>query len=301
MTPLVILGSTGMLGSGVVDYLASKKIEVIESNRSGVCVKPLNKVIRFDILKDNIVNLFKYIPKDSLIVNLSGVIRHKILSFDKVTVENVKKINTDFPLELVNKAAEGSCKVLQIGTDCVFSGRSGKYHEKSARYPVDLYGISKNKGETLAPNLMTIRVSVVGKERHSNIGLLSWVLGQSNGARIEGYENHYWNGVTNLQLGKVICGVMNDGFISGTYHLVPANEVSKYELISSIASLSGRSDIILDRINHDEKVDRTLSTKFPEINRGMWLGAGYDTRPTVDQMLLEYFYWLNQREGDSHE
>ena len=38
-------------------------------------------------------------------------------------------------------------KIFQIATDCVYSGRLGKYNEKSEHDDTDIYGVTKSLGE----------------------------------------------------------------------------------------------------------------------------------------------------------
>jgi glutathionyl-hydroquinone reductase len=48
-----------------------------------------------------------------------------------------------------------------------------------------------------------------------------------------------------------------------------------------------RKDIFIKPIEMQVKVDRTLSTIYPEINNEMWLNAGYASIPTIQYMIRE--------------
>ena len=298
MAVLLVLGSSGMIGSGVLDSFSNSQLEVVESNRSGQSHISKNKVIKFDILSSNLDEIFSQIPRNSIVLNLAGVIRHKFSSENEKFVSEVMKVNGEFPIKLVEKANKYDCKVVQIATDCVFSGSLGNYNEDSRKDASDLYGTSKIEGEVKADNLMTIRVSVVGKEKRNHFELMDWVLNQKTGAEINGYVNHYWNGVTSLQLGRILEGALSEDFIAGTFHLVPAGQVSKYELVSLIASYGGREDLNIRKFTDMRVMDRTLSTKFPDLNTRLWLDAGYPTPPTIEDMIQEYFDWKFQEIGD---
>jgi dTDP-4-dehydrorhamnose reductase len=141
---------------------------------------------------------------------------------------------------------------------------------------------------------MTLRVSVIGRERKSHIELMDWVLGTKSGEVLNGFKNHSWNGVTTLHLARVIEGIVsNDLFRPGTFHLVPQDKISKSRLIASIASFGDRNDIIIREFEGSSNVDRTLTTDFPEFNKILWGAAGYSTLPTIDLMVEEYFAWFN--------
>jgi dTDP-4-dehydrorhamnose reductase len=300
MAVLLVLGSSGMIGSGVLDSFSNSQLEVVESNRSGQSHITKNRVIKFDILSSNLDEIFSQIPRNSIILNLAGVIRHKFSSENEKFVGQVMKVNGEFPVKLVEKANKYDCKVVQIATDCVFSGSLGNYNEESRKEASDLYGKSKIEGEVQADNLMSIRVSVVGKEKRNHCELMDWVLNQKTGAEIKGYDNHYWNGVTSFQLGRILEGTLSEDFIAGTFHLVPADQVSKYELVSLIARYGGRKDLNIRKFTDMRLINRTLSTKFPDLNTRLWLGAGYPTPLTIEEMIQEYFDWKNQEIGDSN-
>ena len=51
MTNVVILGSTGMLGSAITEVLTSKLGKIIEVNRSGIPVKKTNECIAINAVE----------------------------------------------------------------------------------------------------------------------------------------------------------------------------------------------------------------------------------------------------------
>ncbi len=59
-----------------------------------------------------------------------------------------------------------------------FRGASGPYRESDLPDATDLYGRSKLLGEVSAPNCLTLRTSIIGRELGSHHGLLDWFLRQ---------------------------------------------------------------------------------------------------------------------------
>jgi dTDP-4-dehydrorhamnose reductase len=292
MGSLAVLGSTGMIGSGVTRFLSKELHQLVEVNRVGISICSGNEVLKFDASKDSVETLISQIPKGTTILNFIGVIRHKIDETRSDSVLDAFKVNGKFPRNLAMAASKKDCRVIQVGTDCVFSGKTGAYSETSARDPIDIYGRSKLQGENSAENLMTLRVSVVGKEWKTHIELMDWVLKTNKNGTLNGYTNHFWNGVTSLHLAKVISGILsNNLFRWGTFHLVPQDKKSKFELITSIAKLGGRHDLRIRKYADLTLVDRSLVTEFPEFNRILWNAAGFNAIPTIDFMLEDYFAW----------
>ena len=290
---IAILGSTGMIGSASTFHLSSLGHSVIEVNRKGVSITGGNEVRKFDVLKDSVSQLLDSLPSDVIVINLIGVIRHKIELDSEESISQAQKVNSVFPKILVKEANKLNLQIIQIATDCVFSGESGTYSEDSAMDPIDIYGETKAAGEMVARNLLTLRVSVVGREVKNHVELMDWVLSQPFSSEIKGYNNHFWNGITSLHFAKILDGILKNGLNTfGTYHLIPTGVVNKLELVQMIANLAERNDLEIMETAAEKPIDRTLRTNYNEINVEFWKSAGYQAIPTIRMMLDEYFGWI---------
>jgi dTDP-4-dehydrorhamnose reductase len=137
---------------------------------------------------------------------------------------------------------------------------------------------------------------VIGKEIRNHIELMDWVINQSPCAELRGFENHLWNGVTSLHFAKLVGSlIIHNLFSPGTFHIVPGNSMSKFELVSLIARLANRDDLVVLETQDTSAVNRTLSTEFPDFNSMLWQSAGYEAPPTIEAMVEEYFGWLSQQ------
>lgn len=296
MKPVVIFGSTGMIGSTVAKYLSELRIPIIEVNREGIRIAEGSQVVQFDAAKDDIHNLISVFPEGTYFVNLIGVIRHKIDIGNNTSIQNAKLVNSMFPQRLLSSVDEINGRVIQIATDCVYSGSLGGYSEHSKADPVDVYGKTKHEGECVASNVMNLRVSVIGREIRNHVELMDWVVNQELEAKLEGFDNHLWNGITSLQFAKLVASIItNKLFSAGTFHIVPGNSITKYELVSLIARLANRADLNVLKTQDALAVNRTLSTELPDFNSMLWQSAGYEALPTIESMVEEYFSWLSQQ------
>ena len=293
MKKIAILGSTGMIGSGVTRGLTEGGFDITEFNRSGESVVKGNTVKNFDIQSVTDESL-KFLSEYAYVINSTGLIRHKISSNAQQDIENAIKVNCLFPQQLGRLAKKYEYKVIQIGTDCVFSGARGGYTESDLFDPIDAYGFTKVLGESCITNTMTLRVSVVGQEKNSSMELLNWVIDQSPKAKLRGFTNHIWNGVTPLQLSKILAFIVKESFyFEGVQHLVPQDKVSKYQLIKTVAEQFGRSDLAISEFQTDSKVDRSLATDNAARNLELWTGAGYRATPKIKDMIAEYHEWVS--------
>jgi len=259
---ITILGSTGMLGYAVGQYFTVKygEKDVCLSHRGRVVPYSKN-VFYFDALK--FLNLlrnkqFKF-PKSDYIINCIGLIKqHK----DWDTHDGLI-LNSLFPLILSDHCKNNNSKLINISTDCVFSGKDGNYTEEALHDALDEYGKTKSLGESCKKKSMLIRTSIIGEELHNNVSLVSWVKSQ-NGKRINGYSNHIWNGVTTLQYAKLCSKIIDeDLYREGLYHVF-SNSVNKYELVSMIVN-HFNLNITVDAFKTKMPCNRSLST-IKEIN-----------------------------------
>jgi len=268
-----------MLGRAVCETLTAAGFDVLTVGREGA-------FIRFDVGIDKLESL--PLGEVEFIVNCIGLISHLIDENDKLGSLNAFSLNSLFPHELATYARLRDIKVIQIATDCVFSGKKGDYLESSEHDALDVYGVSKSIGEVNAKNVMNIRASIVGREQRGFRSLLEWVLNQPLESEIPGYTDRLWNGVTTLSFARVVAGVIREGlFRSGTHHLVPSDKVNKAELVGMIAQAFGRTDIRVRDESSGIYKDLTLATGDPEFNAALWIGGGYTQIPTISQMIGE--------------
>ena len=281
MNKVLILGGTGMLGHAVLKEFGGFSGEVTFTSRSG-------SGISFDVSSDPIEALARFVGRGDYIINCTGITKPHINDKNEQDVARANLINNLFPVELALLAEKTGSRVIQIATDCVFSGRTGHYIETDVHDAEDVYGKTKSRGEVISKNFMHIRVSIIGRELGRSSLLLEWVLSHAQGATIPGYTDHFWNGVTTNHFAKVVRGIIeNAGFKPGLSHLVPADELSKADLVRQIASAFGRTDLIIKDTNSGKPINRTLSTTDPAFNQRLWAGAGYPDIPTIKQLIAE--------------
>ena len=184
---IIILGSKGMLGNQAAKYF-----------KKNFTVKKFNK--KFTAL--NVNNYIKNLnnEKPSIILNCIGKIKQKKSTIKELYWSNTLLINK-FASQLSNKHL-----LIHPSTDCVFNGSSKIRYKKSAKLDsTDDYGVSKILAEKILKkrkNTLIIRTSIVGLEKNSKNGLLSWFLSEKN--KTYGYVDHFWNGVTTLKWCELI-------------------------------------------------------------------------------------------------
>lgn len=195
--------------------------------------------------------------KPDVVINAIGIIKQLPDSKNVITTLTVNSI---FPHRLADLGREFGFRLITISTDCVFSGSRGNYSEDDVPDAVDLYGKSKNLGEVVGENCLTLRTSIIGHELGSSHSLVDWFL-SNRGGNVKGFANAIYSGFPTVAFAAIIDNLIrNYPKLSGLYH-VSSEPINKYDLLKLIND-SYEANV---RIQRDEefKIDRSLdSTRF---------------------------------------
>lgn len=270
---LLIFGGNGMAGHMLVQYFSECTPHTVfyttrdTGDPQGLFV---------DVRDYSAVQKAVELVRPNVIINAVGVLNQ----FADADVTGAYEINGLLPHRLRRLADAAGAKLIHISTDCVFLGDRGGYSETDKPDGVSTYAVTKALGEVKEPGHLTIRTSIIGPEiRRDGIGLLEWFLRQKG--RVSGYRKVLWNGVTTLQLAKMIEEVM-DTPLSGLIHLAHPHRVSKYELLRYFQEIWQKEDVELEAT--DEFVlDRTLTATRKDVMVRL---------PDYPAMLRELAVWM---------
>jgi dTDP-4-dehydrorhamnose reductase len=284
MTNVWVLGANGMLGSRVALELAERQINFSQISRGSYGDCSLGETQALDIA--TLQNLEKVYGKPTHIINAIGVVKPRIDEAKSESVLNAIQGNSLFPRNLGFYCEGSAVHLIQIATDCVYSGKKGNYLESDLHDPTDVYGKTKSLGEFSSDHISLVRCSIIGREEVNKYSLVEWVNSQPSNASINGFTNHNWNGVTTKVFGMIAAGIIQNKIDPvGIVHLIPKDKVSKFELVNLIKNELGRSDIQVSQFKADVVIDRTLSTELADLNQKIWQSGGFDCSPTISEMI----------------
>ncbi|MFH1188273.1 MAG: sugar nucleotide-binding protein [bacterium] len=239
---IFILGHRGMLGNAVLKYFNTKEDYTITTTD-----EKWDSAIFKEILKGADVDF---------IINCIGIIPQK-----KPDVSDYQKVNIDLPafLETLGK------KIVHPSTDCEFSGRISsdiKYKKTDGRDAVDDYSRSKSEISELIEdnfkNTKMIRTSIIGHEISSHFALLDWFLNSSDS--VNGYANHYWNGITTLEWAKLCEQLIDKWDTSPALNQYGTEKImSKYNVLKIIKNIYNK-DIKIFEFEVSETVNKCLES-----------------------------------------
>lgn len=282
MTKALVLGSTGMLGSAVVSELEAHGVQVQVASRT--------QGILFDATDLDVVSLFDKASLGSgdFVINCVGLTKSRIDESSISSRASAVRLNIDFPNALATEAESSGVRVIQVATDCVFSGLQGGYSESSEHDPLDVYGKTKSLGESPSSSVMHLRCSLIGPEQGRSSLFYEWVRQQPDSASINGFTNHLWNGLSSKAFGRIVAGVITQGLHRpGVHHLVPKDIVTKDQLVRMVLESLGRTDVRVESVLAIDAADRTLSSGDEEFNLKLFGAGGYSSLPTIGEMVEE--------------
>ncbi len=266
----LILGSTGMAGHLITTYLRESGHEVYGMSRRKIASQ-------VDIVLDvtHFEELAKIIRDGAFdcVVNCVGVLNRAAEDNKTLAI----RLNSELPHFLAKTTADLQVKIVQLSTDCVFSGKRGGYRENDFPDGKTFYDRTKALGELVDDKNITFRNSIIGSDlERDGIGLLNWFLQQKG--NVNGYTKSIWSGVTTLFLAKMIERAVNEN-IHGLYQLTNNTPITKCELLKLFAQIFGR-EIKISPVE-GVAVDKTLiNTK------------NFGVAPSYEQMLIDLRDWM---------
>jgi dTDP-4-dehydrorhamnose reductase len=265
----LILGATGMLGHICVGAFGSR-FEVygsVRDPRSGPAATLDAELVRFDAWSDDVEQLLDKVGP-AVVVNCIGLVKQLR---EAARPRAAIRLNALLPHELAETCAARDIRLIQISTDCVFSGRlplGERYGEDAEPDPSDLYGRSKLMGEVPAPAL-TIRTSIIGPELERQAGLLEWFRSQRGGT-VTGFRQAIFSGLTTAALAELLVTVaVLDEPPRGLYH-VASEPISKYDLLVALrdalglgCEIAGADEPVVNRALDGSRFARETGLRVP--------------------------------------
>ena len=256
---VLVLGANGMMGNAMIRVLNEKENwEVFGTVRSGEIKKFFSPraaarlITGVDVENhDTLVKVFGQV-RPTVVINCIGLTKHLIGSGDPLSAI---PINALLPHRLAGLCGLTGARLIQVSTDCVFSGARGGYTEDDPPDATDIYGKSKSLGEVHYPDTITLRTSTIGHELQSRYGLLDWFLSQRD--RCKGFTRAIFSGLPSVVFAQLIRDiVIPRPDLSGLYH-VGGGAIAKYDLLRLIAETYGKS---IEIVPDDQlSIDRSLN------------------------------------------
>lgn len=288
MKKVLVLGANGMLGRMVFDFLSKQNdIDLKGYVRKASKALELTDIYKKDFWSnENVFDFVQYHIANhhyDYIINCIGIVKPRVSDSVQSQCEEAVRINTLLPYEL-SKAVKKDTKIIQIATDCVYSGKEGGYVENSPHDPIDVYGKTKSLGE-VTENIYHLRCSIIGPEFDTKYSFLEWVLSNPRQSTVKGFINHTWNGLTTLAFAKIVYVMMTKYFLDHSkVHLLPLDTISKHRMVTLVSQIWDR-DLHVEPVAAKESINRTLKTSFSGSDK--YWELAYGKIPTIEELFTE--------------
>jgi dTDP-4-dehydrorhamnose reductase len=277
-----------MLGSAVVRTAAAKGLGVVGTHHQDPLSILETETIRLPL--EDPVELEAVVQR----VAPTAVIHCAALTnvdYCEANADEAFAVNSQASAVLARAAARCGARMLYVSTDAVFDGARGWYEEGDDCRPVNVYAMSKLRGEegTLAehPASVVVRLAPFGwSVRPDKRSLAEWILHElREGRAVSGFVDAVFTPMYSGDVAEALLALVLAPERSGVYHLGSRDAVSKYEFARALAAADGRrpddvspASILehpfrarrpLDVSLTTAKVSRDLGVEMPRVRDGI--------------------------------
>ncbi len=227
---ILILGSSGMLGTAIENICKENGIKYISLTHS-------------DIEATNSIELENAIKKHNptVIINCIAIVGINPCEEDKI---QAYKVNTLIPYELAKIADTNDITLVHISTHAVFDGNNDDFYtEDDIAEPLNIYGATKLEADILVQKRCKkhyiVRVpTMFGERRNNSIGfvdkMLLWMQERSN---IRVADDKIDTPTYSKDVAKEIMYILQNNKKYGLYHIANSGKVSYFDFVAKIKDI----------------------------------------------------------------
>lgn len=233
----IVLGGEGMLGHKMFQTLGRHFDDVGCTIRGSLTDPLFSRIDLFrgrEVIENVDATRFERLEdllrchRPQVVANCIGIVIQADETHDPVL--NIG-LNAYLPHLVAKVLNDWGGRLIHFSTDCVFSGARGRYTENDVADASDLYGRSKYLGEVAAaPNAITLRTSIIGRELSRFKSLLEWFLSQNHGS-VQGWTKAVYSGVTTNYLSEIVARLITEYPNLAGLHQVVSEPISKSDLL----------------------------------------------------------------------
>ena len=249
---LLITGASGLLGINLA-LEAMREHDVIGVDRGKLKSAPF-KVIEADLANRGSINAVIDATRPDWLINCAALASLEMCEKDPI---QARTLNTDLPGELAAACAKRNIRFVHISTDSVFDGtKDGSYTEEDEPSPPGVYSQTKLDGEravqNLKPQAVLARVNFYGWSLGGRRSLGEFFVNSlSEEENVNGFTDVIFCPILVNDTARLLLEMLQKN-LSGLYHVVGAQPMSKYQFGMEIARRFGlREDLISPRSVED--------------------------------------------------
>ena len=282
---ILVTGASGLLGFNLA-FEASKNHTVIGVVNSQPIQTDMFEVRQMDLLAPGAVTALITETKPDWIVHCAALAN---LEDCEANPDLAHLINSELPGELALQASTLGLPMIHISTDAVFDGLKGNYTEEDQTNPLSVYARTKLVGEgnvaDAYPQAIIARVNMFGWSLTGKRSLAEFFFyNLQAGNQLKGFTDVFFCPLLVNDLAETLLAMLEKE-LSGLYHVVSSDCISKYDFGVAVADKFGfDSDLIAPVSVEDgglkaarsprltlksEKAAQALGSPLPDMTSGM--------------------------------
>jgi dTDP-4-dehydrorhamnose reductase len=282
---ILVTGASGLLGFNLA-FEASKDHTVIGVVNSHPIQTELFEVRQTDLLAPGAVSALLSETKPDWIIHCAALAN---LEDCEANPDLAHLINSELPGELALQAAGLGLPIVYISTDAVFDGQRGEYVEEDATNPLGVYARTKLIGEgnvaDANPHAIIARVNMFGWSLTGKRSLAEFFFyNLQAGKQLKGFTDVFFCPLLVNDLAEILLAMLEKE-LSGLYHVVSSDCISKYDFGVAVADKFGFDSELIAPVSVEEgglkaarsplltlksdKAAQALGNPLPDITSGL--------------------------------
>jgi dTDP-4-dehydrorhamnose reductase len=264
---LLITGASGLLGINLA-LDAAREHEVVGVDRGKLKSAPF-RVLKADILNTGEIYSILDSTNPDWFINCAALANLEKCEEDPL---QARVLNTDLPGELAIACAKRNIPLVHLSTDSVFDGtKEGIYTEEDEPSPPGVYSKTKLDGERAVqqvnPQAIIARVNFYGWSLGAKRSLSEFFVNNlSEGKNVNGFTDVIFCPMWVNHLSRTLVEMLEKN-LSGLYHVVGAQAMSKYQFGVEVARKFGLRESLIA----PQSVERSSLTARRSHN--LWLSV----------------------------
>jgi dTDP-4-dehydrorhamnose reductase len=239
MARILVTGASGLLGINLI-HEAMTTHDVTGVDRGKLLSSPF-KLIKMDLLDEGTIDSVLDSVRPDWLINCVAL---PDLDACEKNPELARRLNTELPGQLAGACKTRGVAFAHISTDAVFGGvKDGFYTEADETHPLSVYAQTKAESERLVlsenPNAIVTRVNFYGWSLTGSRSLAEFFFNNlMNNKSMNGFTDVNFCPMLVNDTARLLLKMLQKG-LSGLYHLVGTQAMSKYQFGVEIARKFG--------------------------------------------------------------
>ncbi|MGD9093846.1 MAG: SDR family oxidoreductase [Anaerolineales bacterium] len=236
---ILVTGASGLLGLNLA-LEAAKDHDVVGIIKDHPIKTDTFTVLQTDLLAPGAVEDLLDQSQPDWIIHCAALANVDACETDPLLAQ---KLNSELPRKLATYVGRGGARLLHVSTDAVFDGQRGGYSEQDMPNPLSVYARTKLDGERAVvesnPDAIIARVNLYGWSLSGKRSLAEFFFNNlSGGIGVSGFTDVFFCPLLVNDLADIFLKMLDSG-LSGLYHVLSPECISKYQFGTAIAQKFG--------------------------------------------------------------